>query len=30
VVVKTPKIALGDQAIRFSANQVSKKIILST
>jgi hypothetical protein len=30
VVVKTPKIALGDQAMGFSANQVSKKIILST
>jgi hypothetical protein len=30
VVVKTPKIDLGDQAMRFSANQVLKKIILST
>jgi hypothetical protein len=29
-VVKTPKIGLGDQAMQFSANQVSKKIILST
>ena len=29
VVVKTPKIDLGDQAMRFSANQVLKKIILS-
>jgi hypothetical protein len=28
VVVKTPKIAPGDQAIRFLANQISKKIIL--
>jgi hypothetical protein len=30
VVVKTPKIDLGDQAMRFLANQVLKKIILST
>jgi protein-arginine kinase len=30
VVVKTPKIDLGDQVMRFSANQVLKKIILST
>ena len=30
VVAKTPKIDLGDQAMRFSANRVLKKIILST
>ncbi len=30
VVVKTLKIALSGQAMRFSANQVLKKIILST
>jgi hypothetical protein len=30
VVVKTPKIDLGDQAMQFSANQVLNKIILST
>jgi hypothetical protein len=30
MVAKTPKINLGDQAMRFSANQVLKKVILAT